>query len=260
MGSVLRKYWFLTLVSLLFFASTGLAQQDTITFENGGVYPGVGPAYVNPYSGLVNGVSTPMICDDWADEVYVGETWTANVTNITSLGSSTQNPPYFTNTNASAYSTLAGIKLGPLTQGQLYDAVANLGSEMLALPSGDTSDQTALSYAIWELTCATTGASCADQPFNAIYGTSFFSTASADLSAAVTQAESNNPFNAAGWEILTPTGPGTCSGGAPGGCGEPQEFLVYAPESSPGILLGADMIGLLGLVFLFRRRLLRPIQ
>jgi len=38
-----------------------------------------------------------------------------------------------------------------------------------------------------------------------------------------------------------------------------QEFLVYAPESSSGVLLSADLLGLLALVIVFRRRLPRPI-
>ena len=55
-------------------------------------------------------------------------------------------------------------------------------------------------------------------------------------------------FNGAGWSILTPTN---------GGSGEPQEFLVYTPESSAVILFGADMLGLAALAFFFRRRLVQ---
>jgi len=39
--------------------------------------------------------------------------------------------------------------------------------------------------------------------------------------------------------------------------GPPQEFIVRAPESSAALLFGADLLGLLGLVVVFRRRSLR---
>jgi hypothetical protein len=46
--------------------------------------------------------------------------------------------------------------------------------------------------------------------------------------------------------------------------GPPEEFVadprLQAPESSLMILFGADMLGLPGLVILFRRRLLRTVQ
>ena len=41
--------------------------------------------YVGPYTATVNGSSTQIICDDFSDESYVGESWTANVTTLSNL-------------------------------------------------------------------------------------------------------------------------------------------------------------------------------
>ncbi len=41
--------------------------------------------YVGPYYATIDGVpNVPIICDDFTDETYVGESWTANVTTVAS--------------------------------------------------------------------------------------------------------------------------------------------------------------------------------
>jgi len=263
MGSLLRKYWFLTLISLLFFASASLAQTATITLTGVGDGANAGGVYVDPYTasitdGKYSSTGTPVICDDWSDETTQNETWQANVNTIASVDAGTNGTtPIFGNNP------------------QLYNKAAWLATQLLALPPtlAYQNQQIAISYALWELTCSTTTGTkgCGGQPFSTLGGSngdpallgsssnmwslsggSSSQTAYAYLNYANTY---ESGYNAQGWEILTPT-----SGGPP------QEFLVdapvpiTAPESSSGVLLSADLLGLLGLVFLFRRRLFRSVQ
>jgi len=258
MNSLFRRYLFLTVVSILFLASAALAQTVTMTLTGVNDGANAGGVYVDPYQATIASgpisISTPVICDDWSDETDINETWTANVQNLSSLGGTIGTTPIFGNNSA------------------LYNEAAWLATKLLALPTSGPlvtttteNEQIAISYALWELTCGTTIKNCVNAPFSALQSDSAvlgvstntlgggYQTAWAYYNAALTNG--TNTTDTAGWQILTPTNGGP-----------PQEFLVddknlpiTAPESSPGVLLGADMLGLLGLVFLFRRRLSRPI-
>jgi len=249
MGSMFRRSLFLTVVSILFLASASLAQ--TVGMELTGVGDGAnyGGVYVDPYTATVgNTTNVPIICDDWSDEVTMYETWNATVQNASSL-TSTPSPLFGDNPT-------------------LYKEAAWLGSQILTAYGANpanTNAQIEYSYALWQLTyCSVSGNDCTansnTDPFYKLAGSTYLNTAEADLATAISSSGGgpNSSFNDAGWQILTPS---------PTGQGEAQEFLTYnygfpvtAPESSPGVLLGADMLGLLGLVFLFRRRLFRPVQ
>jgi hypothetical protein len=67
------------------FAGTAFAD-STVTMELTGVSGNNGGGvYTYPYNFSVNGSgSTPLICDTFDNEVYVGETWTANVSGLLS--------------------------------------------------------------------------------------------------------------------------------------------------------------------------------
>jgi len=237
MSSLLRKYWFLTVISLLFFASASLAQ-TTLTLTGVGDGATVGNIYVDPYQGTIGTSSTPasVICDDWADNSYPNTTWNVNVEKIapTLTGS-----PLFGNNQA------------------LYNEAAFLSSLLLATAT-NTTKQAEISFALWQLTYSS-------YPYKSAESTTPFAYLASNSSSAIYNGAQTYlceatggcqgyageaSYNASGWEILTPT---------PGGTGESQEFLVYTPESSATILFGADMLGLLGLAIVFRRRLLRPI-
>src|SRR5271154_5705804 len=58
-----------------------------ISMSSGGPYVMNG-VYVGPYSATVNGQSSQIICDDFADDTYLNESWTANVTSFSNVGSS----------------------------------------------------------------------------------------------------------------------------------------------------------------------------
>lgn len=72
------------------FADSTVSMQLTGVSGNSG-----GGVYTYPYDFSINGgASTPLICDTYDNEVYVGETWTATVSNLLSdtglFGTNTQ--------------------------------------------------------------------------------------------------------------------------------------------------------------------------
>ena len=70
------KWWLGFAVAVLCIAPSALAD-TSITLTGAGNNP-VDGIYVGPYYATVNGVAnTPVICDDFADEVYLNESWGA---------------------------------------------------------------------------------------------------------------------------------------------------------------------------------------
>jgi len=278
---LLKKYWYLTVVAVLFFASVSVAQTMTLTSAgdvivwNQNNTEGV---YVDPYQATVNGTpNTNVICDDWANNTYLNEEWNVNVTMASSTLSS--NTPMFTGTRPSGITigTTTYSNYSNLSQAQLYDALAYLAHELLNNPSV-ASNQVDYSFAMWELDYAATrngnyGVTDPSNPYTFLSTSSNYSGeqgyVTTDILNALNQAIGGSPYDDSKWEILSP---GSCLSGCQ--TTPPQEFLVYtggngngvgggppsAPESSATLVFGADMLGLLGLAFVFRRRLLRTIQ
>jgi hypothetical protein len=248
MNSLFRKYWYLTVVAVFVFASASFAQTTQITLTNVGDNATVTNSsagfgvYVDPYVATIgtgaSAVSTYAICDDWSDNTSVGETWTANVNTLSPLSGT----PLFASSTSNPN--------GSTTPGTLYNELAWLGTQLLASPT-DPTNQVETSFAIWELTYGYAPTPEIPGPTLFLSGSSYagdqgtVNTLMAEAAAAV-----KGGYSGSGWEILTPVA------NTPG---PPQEFLVYTPESSAAVVFGADMVGLLGLVFVFRRRLLRPI-
>jgi len=250
MGGFFRKTWNLGAVALALSACASFAQTTAVTITGVGdgssvTNPSYFGVYVDPYTATVGGVAnTNVICDDWSDNTFVGESWTANVSTVASVSSGNMTPIF-----APAASKIAS----PLTPGQLYDEVAWLATQLLANPTNST-NQAEVSFAIWELTYSYAPTPQMPDPKTFLSGSpngSTYQNAISGSNGLLAQAAAavNSGYSGAGWEILTPVA------GTPG---PPQEFLVYTPESSAMILFSADMLGLLGLVIVFRRRLFRP--
>ena len=115
---------------LLCFAPFALGQGQVninLTSAGNNVMDGV---YVGPYSATVNGTSTQIICDDFVDDSYVGESWTANVTTLSNLN---------------------GTKWGGMANATtLYDEAAWLATQMLSPTySGNATQVGYLAYALW---------------------------------------------------------------------------------------------------------------
>ncbi|MDE3109961.1 MAG: hypothetical protein KGL02_08470, partial [Acidobacteriota bacterium] len=93
-----RVLFFLAVSAAL--AAVPSANADTMTLTspgNGGVAFNV---YIGPYVANINGVSTPVICDDFAAPSYINESWNASVTNLATVAAGA---PSF-NTGAGTYS------------------------------------------------------------------------------------------------------------------------------------------------------------
>jgi hypothetical protein len=187
----------------------------------------LGGVYVGPYYATINGqANVPIICDDFVDDSYVGETWKANVTTVASnaptmmsqrlgLNSSTQSTDYA----EAAY--LAQQLLGGAT------CPPGTGSCASSDYSGD------IQFAIWEIF---------DPSLNL---NSLLPTAdSKNASAWLTYASSLHLSSAADTGVLVYS---------PQGGGPPQEFLGM-PEPSAPLTWAIDLAGICGLVFFVRRR------
>jgi hypothetical protein len=245
MKNLFRKYWYLTVVAVLFFASASFAQ-TTVDVTNVGdgvaVYNSSGTGYyVDPYGGTVGGVASTLICDDWADNSNLNTPFQANISSITPTGITGSTPLFGNNPG-------------------LYNEAAWLASQLLG--NTNATSQAELSFALWELTFPhypySPGEADPESPFaflgtnnnTILAGAQAYLCEAAGSSVSGCTGAGEASYNASGWEILTPT---------MGSNQEQQEFLVRTPESSAVVLFAADMLGLLGLAIVFRRRLLRPI-
>jgi len=144
----MKKLVFLS-VAVLLFSSVPLALGQNTNMSFNGGYHGSSWAYGGEtvgtgfYDGSINGVAVGtgqpggpgMICDDFGDNVFSGETWTANAINASSL------------TSSNLSQTLFGTSIGVMG----YQEVAYLAYQMFTTgPSAPT--QAAYSEAIWALT------------------------------------------------------------------------------------------------------------
>jgi len=253
MRSSLWKHWYLTAAAVLLFVSASFAQQPvTMTLSTvNGAYAGTNPTvYTNPYTGTINGVSSTIICDDYADETYFGEQWTAYAYNETSAGSS-------------------NVKWDPvtgLTQQQIYNEISWLATQLLAAAPGQAQED--YSFAIWELACSASsgvnnsggspigGYPCSPDPKGTLS-----SVDQGIVAQDIQNAGAHENVEFSNVTIYTPKpGSGLCGATNSTPCGTPQEFIVVTPESSTIVMLGADLLGLLALAFFFRRRALQTLN
>lgn len=211
-----QKWWGLTAVAVLCFASSAFANSGTLTMTSAGSNTMHG-VYVGPYYATVNGVmNTPVICDDFADDSVVGHTW---------------------NFTANTFSTLGSALWGSQTSN--YEAAAWLTIQMLTLNKNpaNATQVAYLSFAIWSLF---------DK--NALSGLT--STQLAGVNNWLNQIPSNlTASQFSNFVLLTPqgctNGPGSCPG---------QEFFLITPEGGSAMMyLALAGLACFG-AMLFRRR------
>jgi hypothetical protein len=193
---------------------------------------GAGPAnmagvYVGPYTALIEGVATPVICDSFASETYMNEVWSAH---------------------PNSYSDLSGAQWGaPGSAAQLllYERGAWLALQML--DPQYSSQAGAIHFALWQLFDP------AANPLGYLTG-SKLAAANGWLQEAVAQVPA--PVGAgqfSGFTVYRATGPGMC-GDAPCVKQPPQEFIVRTPEPFELASLGLDLLVLGCAILLVRRR------
>lgn len=266
-------------LAVTFLATSALA---TVTFNLTGVGsgdPSLDNIYTSPYTGTINGGPTiPVICDDFADDSFVPEQWTAYVTSLSSLTSSVDNNLKWGTSATGTSNVVAGTAptVGSvnsfswnLSQTEAYDVAALLSIDIVTSGQGSTA-QKDLSYALWGL-FDPSGSSGAFTWLSSYSDYSDQSAAETDLKNAINQV--TNAINGGTLSSLlgnynitiysydpyaNPNGP-SCGGG-PCPNSPPQEFIsVTTPEASTPALLAIDLLGFLALAAFLRRRIPRNI-
>lgn len=246
--------------------SSPLIAQDAVTFNLTGVgqavgisstAPQLGGVYTSPYYGDIEtddspGPTIPVICDDFIDDSFIPESWTAYVTPLSGIVS--ENTTNNILKWSSGWNGTTGSASSPvltLTQSQTYTAAAILAVDIL---NSTGLAQSEYSYALWELTDPQQASSALSTGDQAVV--------QSDLRTAVTDALGNNPISYLNGDTVTfysYDANATC-GGSPCASSPPQEFItVSTPEPSSPALLGLDFLGLSGLVLFARRRLAKSI-
>jgi hypothetical protein len=204
--------------AVLLFAPTALADTAGMLLTGAGNNGSLGGVDIGPYTATINGVSTSVICDDYDDESYVNETWTANVTTLSSLGGT------------------KWVDLGNSTS--LYEEAAWLSIKLLSAGPGQAGD---IQFAIWALfePNALNGLSAGDQADVWCW-----------IDAAEAQTFSSGEFSNVLIYTANMTDPIRCDGNY---CANtpPQEFIVVTPEPSQLVLV---LTALLAVAMVVRRR------
>lgn len=177
-------------LALVLFASSPLPAQTPFAIVGVGIGGSLDGIYTSPYQGeiggtfhsgvLSGGTPTSVICDDFSNNSYVPEYWTAYDTSLSSINAGTNTPgelKWETANSGGNVTTGASSGLGSLgdpyagwdlgNQETAYDVAAYLAIEIMTCgptnpvdaactsQASTTSEQ--LSYALWELFDATGG-------------------------------------------------------------------------------------------------------
>ena len=153
----IQKPWLLGAVVFLALACGPLAAQTTFTmlgYPEGVEGPVMGGVYTSPYYATIgsNPNPVPVVCDDFADETYFSESWTAIATLLSSVPTTT--PPLY-------YSGGTVWGVGVVDQAEAYTIAAYLAVEILETNQSSPSSSEPgvsgaeaagdLSYALWAL-------------------------------------------------------------------------------------------------------------
>jgi hypothetical protein len=192
----------------------------------------LGGVYISPYTGTIDGVSTTMICDDFGDDTYIGQTWMAT--------------PFSVQDAVSSGQTRLNQRYGAFDQATLlmkYTQIADLALLLLSAPT--VSDRAAYSFALWGVFDNSAIGTLNDAGLRSKAQTYLQSSASAYLARSADQ----NASIASAITIYSPIrGTASC-------CSDPpQEMItVRTPEPSTVVLLAVDLAALGLLVLLLRR-------
>jgi hypothetical protein len=255
----MQKSWYAVgaALALVLLATSPLAAQTPVAFDLN--TPGSGAnlagVYTSPYTATISGGPTvPVICDDFADESYVPEDWMAYVTSLSSL----------TPTGTDSVLKWDGAVSAPsLLQTAAYEVAAILSIDILAAPTGSQAQED-YSYALWGL-FDPTGTSSDPGAFTQLanYGdTTDESNAKTDLATAIGDVTGNSVNGQSvsaylsKYDVTIYSYDSTFGVTGCGGCsGPPQEFITVTAVAEPSApaLLGVDLLGLVGLIFIARR-------
>lgn len=197
--------------------------------------------YLSPYYAYIGGATTetPIICDDFEDETYSNEGWTASVTNgLADSGTqmAKENP------------TVTGSQLNTD-----YDAIAWLASQLLQ-PDLTLYQQALMSFAVWDI-FDNSGVEAWVTPYKSTdtnYGVVGKDPSYLEIyTEAQTALTSATPGERSILTIYSAV-PGSGLDGT-----TPQEFVVVTPEASAPVILAFNLLALFGVFSVVRRRVLR---
>lgn len=224
MKNATRILLLIAAAAVLAIAPSAMADAMTLT--------GAGPnnvdynVYIGPYTATINGTSTALICDDFADDSYVNESWNAGVTSLATV----------TGSSNVKWASEAGD----------YSEAAWLTLQLIGAPN--KSEAAAIQYAIWDLFDPSQVSSYLD----GFSGGASFLSDSANANGVqywLNDASGSSLSSAqlADFLIYTPTSciSGPCTNGK-----LPQEFIVHTPEPSVLLML---LMGIAALIWLKRR-------
>ena len=211
------------LAAVLVFSPFAFADGNPVNMQFTGVNgANDGYYYVSPYTGTMNGQNVVLFCDDIKNDIYIGETWTANVTN---LGAALSTLSGFANTR------YGGAPGSPVSNPALaYQEAAWLVSQFAT----NTNDLVSLQYALWDIM------NPGSEPTS--YG---------DVSTWLYKAglaSNYSKINASSFLIVTNVGPLQLTG-------QQQEFIVQTPEPASYALILCGALAL-AILTIFRARLL----
>jgi hypothetical protein len=167
----------------------------------------------------MNGQSVVLFCDDLKNEVYVGESWSANITNLSTA---------LNTINGFANTRYGGVSSSPVfsNASSVYQEAAWLTTQF----ASHSGDYVSLQYALWDLM------NPGSEPTS--YGNVAYW-----LGQAGSNYSSINPNN---FEIVTNVGPLALTG-------QVQEFIVLTPEPGTLVLLVCGVFALAALTLLRAR-------
>ncbi len=243
------------------------ASSACMNLINPGYTGGFAGVYVGPYTASINGgTPTAVICDDYLDESYIPEYWTADIYQGSESLAKTRNA-----TNPDPANV--GPSLSPQALQQAYDEVGYLALKLLATPVSDAATVGEIHFALWSVFDPN-----ALSDLNQAFGGTKLTDPSPILTDAYKGAEFqlNEAIGAVGgaddpnfnkyisqFTIYSPDSSYQICPGSIAACSTknapPQEFLVKTPEAPFFALLGVDLSGLGAVIFLLhRRRTSRP--
>jgi hypothetical protein len=195
------------------------AHADSIVFT--GVFgTSAGSVYTSPYHGTIDGQAVDMICDSFLQRLP-GTPWQAAAHPLSNLGTA-------------RFVGLADAQ-------HKYNAAAYLGEMLLGTLTADQRNQ--VSFALW---------APYRPPPASDYNSFILNSGVASYMQSALTATDSLPGAYANWTVYTPTQPAGSLR-----ADQIQEFLVRTPEPPALATLGLNLSGLLGLIVLFRRRLVR---
>ncbi len=247
----MRKSWLLAIA--LICCAAGAFGQVNMTLTGPPPGPSMGGIYTSPYTATIDGVSTPVICDDFNSESFQGLNWMATATGLAAL------------TGGTASTSVKFEQGDAATQQFDYSVISYLAVELMQVDQSTSAGQEAageMSYAIWDVFDPTADMSTPTpltdselqqigNPFDSAHYTPGYGYLIGAEQAVHTLGLTPTNFSAQmGYNvtIYTPTPDQSLT----------QEFLsVSAPEPSAPALLGVYLSSLVGLILVFRRRVVR---